>query len=75
MFGQLGGNESFNREVAVEVDYLTKLHGEDALRVAREKAARPNIRSARRKVLEAAVRRLETPDRPPPKRFLGLFGG
>lgn len=75
MFGHLGGSETFHREVAVEVDYLTKLHGEDALRVAREKAARPNIRSARRKILEAVVRRLEDPTKTPPKRFLGLFGG
>lgn|GEM_PF-6862057 len=74
MFGQLGGKGDFHRDVAVEMDYLTRLHGDDALRVAREKAARPNIRTARRKILEAAAQRLENPGKLPNKRFLGLFG-
>ncbi|MES2036080.1 MAG: hypothetical protein V4466_18080 [Pseudomonadota bacterium] len=58
MFGSLRGSEDFHREVVVEVQYLTKLHGDDALRIAREKADRPDLRTQRRKVLEAAVRKL-----------------
>lgn len=74
MLGRLGGNENFKRDVTVELEYLTKVHGEDALRVAREKAARPNLRTARRKILEAVVRRLEGSEKPSSKGFLGLFG-
>ena len=51
--------EAFEREVIVEVEYLRRLHGEEAARVAREKAARPGQRTLRRKVLEAAAARLE----------------
>lgn len=51
-------NDDFEREVRLEVDYLRRLYGVDAARIASEKAARPNIRSLRRKVLEAAAVRL-----------------
>lgn len=59
MFETLSGGEMFRREVATEIEYLSKLHGADALKVAREKAARSNLRTSRRKVLEATVRCLE----------------
>lgn len=69
MFGSSRGSDDFQREVVVEVQYLTKLHGEDALRIAREKADRPELRTQRRKVLEAAVRQLE--GQPEKKGLLG----
>jgi hypothetical protein len=66
--GSLRGNNDFRREVGLEVQYLTTLHGEDALRIAREKAERPLLRTARRKILEATVRELETRYLPPKPR-------
>jgi len=73
MFGR-AGQRDLRREVEVEIVYLTKLHGDAALGVAREKAARPNLRSARRRVLEAVVNQLEHRDARPRKKLLGLFG-
>lgn len=43
----------------LEVEYLRRLHGVDAARIATEKAARPHIRTLRRKVLEIAAQRLK----------------
>lgn len=72
MFGRNGSSGDFARDVAIEVEYLKNLHGERALTVAREKAARPEIRTHRRKVLNAAVERLEGKSG---RRLLGrLFG-
>lgn len=51
-------SNEFLHEVLVEVEYLRRLHGLDAARVAAEKAARPNLRTLRRKVLTAAAERL-----------------
>ena len=58
MFGVRARGETFENEVKVEMAFLRKLHGDDASRVAREKAVRPSNRSARRRVLEEAARRL-----------------
>ena len=63
MFGKRTRREAFEREVRIELELLRKLYGDDAARVAAEKAARPTNRTARRKVLEETVKRLsvETP--------------
>lgn len=58
MFGNKTRRHAFEREVSLEIEILRKLHGEDAHRVAVEKAGRPTNRTARRKVLEETVRRL-----------------
>lgn len=46
------------REVQIEVEYLAKIHGADAVRIATEKAARPHLRSFRRSVLTEAAKEL-----------------
>jgi hypothetical protein len=58
MFGVRSRREAFEREVRTEIDLLRKFHGENAARVAAEKAVRPTNRTGRRKVLEEAARRL-----------------
>lgn len=58
MFGNKARRQAFEREVRLEIEILRKLHGDDAHRVAVEKAGRPTNRTARRKVLEEAVRQL-----------------
>jgi hypothetical protein len=58
LFGRGNNRRDFDREVEIEVQYLRRLHGEQAAQVAREKAVRPNQRTMRRKVLEAAAARL-----------------
>lgn len=58
MFGNKARRNAFEREVRLEIEILQKHHGEDAPRVAKEKAARPTNRTARRKVLEEAARQL-----------------
>lgn len=76
MFGRNPRRESFEHEVQIEIDLLTKLHGDEAGRVAREKAARPTNRTVRRKVLEETARRLDGHGAAPGKRLLGrIFGG
>ena len=74
MFGNKARRSLFDREVKIEIEILLKLHGDGAAQVAREKAARPSNRTARRKVLEEAARRLN--NEPPPRRTLveRLFG-
>ena len=75
MFGKKTRRESFEREVRIEVELLRKIHGDDAARVAAEKAVRPTNRTARRKVLEAAAKRLAAENPPEKKGFLSrLFG-
>ena len=74
MFGNRARREKFEREVRIEIELLRKLHGDDALRVAQEKAVRPTNRTARRKVLEETVRRLGNQTVPEKKGFFsGLF--
>lgn len=58
MFGRKMHKAEFERQVDIEIEILTKMHGEDAARVADEKAVRPTNRTHRRKVLEEAARRL-----------------
>lgn len=64
MFGNRSRREAFEREVKIEMELLQKLHGDDAARVAAEKAARPTNRTARQKVLDEAVRRLSGETQP-----------
>ncbi len=54
-------DRDLEREIRIEMEYLTKLHGDDAARIALEKAARPKLRTVRRRVLEATARRLAGP--------------
>lgn len=74
MFGKRARREQFEREVRIEIELLRKVHGDDALRVAQEKAVRPTNRTARRKVLEETARRLAN-QTPPEKKgfFSSLF--
>lgn len=75
MFGRNARRDSFEREVRIEIELLTKLHGEEAGRVAREKADRPTNRTKRRKVLEETARRLNGHGPAARKGLLGrLFG-
>ncbi|MFY8139313.1 MAG: hypothetical protein ACOVMO_01250 [Caulobacter sp.] len=74
MFGYKARRSLFDHEVQIEIEILEKFHGDGAAQVAREKAARPSNRTARRKVLEEAARRLN--NEPEPRRTLveRLFG-
>ena len=74
MFGIKARRSLLEQEVQLEIEVLLKLHGDGAAQVAREKAARPSNRTARRKVLEEAARRLN--NEPEPRRTLveRLFG-
>lgn len=75
MFGRKERNRDLEREVNLEIELLRKLHGDDAPRVAREKANRPTNRTFRQKVLDAAARRLESERPTGPKGVLErLFG-
>lgn len=58
-----GLNPDFERNVLLEIDYSKKMRGEAALDFARLRASRPRLRRWRRKVLMAAVRRLERESR------------
>lgn len=60
MFGRKERSQDLEREVKLEVEILKKLHGDDAPRVAREKASRPTNRTFRQKVLDGAARQLES---------------
>jgi hypothetical protein len=75
MFGVRSRREAFEREVRTEIDLLRKFHGENAARVAAEKAVRPTNRTARRKVLEEAARRLLSDARPAGKGILSRLLG
>ena len=75
MFGKKSRRDSFEREVRIEIELLTKLHGENAPRIAAEKAARPTNRTTRRKVLEEAARRLAGTTDPVRKSFFGRLLG
>jgi hypothetical protein len=58
LFSFFRNSEDLAREVYVEVNYLTKLYGDDAGRIALEKAQRPRLRTLRRRVLQEAARQL-----------------
>jgi hypothetical protein len=55
----LGESADFDRDVRIEIQYLETLHGAEALNVATVLAARPHLRTWRRKVLKATVRELQ----------------
>jgi len=75
MFGQRARRSAFDHEVRIEIEILRKLHGEAAAQVAREKAARPSNRTARRKVLEETARQLNN-EAAPRRSLIGrLLGG
>jgi len=71
MFGNKARRSAFEREVRIEIEILQKLHGDDAPRVATEKAARPTNRTARRKVLEEAARQLNGAEAPARRGLIG----
>ncbi len=75
MFGKKTRRASFEREVRIETELLQKLHGDEAARVAAEKAARPTNRTARRKVLEEAARRLSGQTSPGKKGLISRLLG
>jgi len=69
-----GADRNFERDVQMEVRYLRRLHGDDALRIARLKAVRPYQRTRRRKILNATVRRIQRQTPRPLGLFDRLFG-
>ncbi|MDP1736997.1 MAG: hypothetical protein Q8L23_06100 [Caulobacter sp.] len=75
MFGVRSRQEAFEREVCIEIDLLRKFHGENAARVAAEKAVRPTNRTLRRKVLEEAARRLAGESAPARKGLINRLLG
>lgn len=67
------GAKRLERDAVIEVAYARKLHGDAALGFLRRSAARPTLRTRRRKILVAAVRRMERELRPP-RRLFGFLG-
>lgn len=74
MFGSKARRIAFDHEVQLEIEILRKWHGDGAAQVAREKADRPNNRTARRKVLEEAARQLNQETAPKRPLTARLFG-
>lgn len=58
LFKPRTNKDDFEREVRREMSYMRDLHGDDAPTVARERAERPRLGRARRRVIEEAARRL-----------------
>lgn len=58
MFNNKAREKVFEHEVLLEIEFLQKRYGDDALRIAEEKAVRPENRTRRRQVLEEVARRL-----------------
>jgi hypothetical protein len=75
MFGRKSRRAVFERDVRIEIELLTKLHGENAAQVAAEKAVRPTNRTRRRLVLEEAHRRLSGQATPARKGILTMIFG
>jgi len=75
MFGNRSRRQAFEREVRIEMGLLRKLHGDEAARVAGEKAVRPTNRTVRRKVLEETARRLAGEDAAPRKGLISRLLG
>jgi hypothetical protein len=50
--------DDFEREVLQEIAYLTELHGDSAIKVAHERAARPRLGGERKRVIVEAARRM-----------------
>ena len=59
----------FEHEVLLEMDFLRKLHGDEAASVAADKAVRPSNRTHRRLVLEEVARRLAGANQPVKRSF------
>jgi hypothetical protein len=59
LFRRKANKDDFEREVLREMAYMRDLHGDDAHLVAQERAARPRLGGARRRVIEEAARRLQ----------------
>lgn len=62
LFKRKTNKDDFEREVLREMAYMRDLHGDHAHVVALERAARPRLGGARRRVIEEAARRL-APDK------------
>ena len=58
LFKRRTNKDDFEREVLREIAYMRDLHGDDAYAAAVERAARPRLGGARRRVIEEAARRL-----------------
>jgi len=66
--------ETIERDVRIEIELLGKLHGDDALSAAQEKACRPTNRTARRKAREETAPRPANQAAPGKESFfIGLF--
>ncbi len=63
LFKRKTNKDDFEREVRSEMSYMRDLHGENAEAIARERAARPRLGGARRRVIEEAARRLAAEDK------------
>ena len=75
MFSNKAREKTFEHEVLLEIEFLRKRHGEDALLVAQAKVVRPENRTRRRQVLEEVVRRLAGANRPSKRGFFERFLG
>lgn len=74
MFGRKTQEAAFEHEVLLEMEFLRKLHGDDAVRVAGEKAGRPENRTRRRLVLEEVARRGAAAETRPARTAPGRLG-
>ena len=75
MFSNKAREKTFEHEVLLEMEFLRKRHGDDALVVAQAKVVRPENRTHRRKVLEEVARRLSGQDRPAKRSFFNRLLG
>lgn len=75
MFGNKAREKTFEHEVLLEMEFLRKLHGDEAADIAAHKAVRPQNRTHRRKVLEEVARRLAGEDQPAKRSFFGRLLG
>lgn len=64
LFRSKTNKDDFEREVRREIAYLRDLHGDLAHEVARQRADRPRLGGARRRVIEEAARRLAAERKP-----------
>ena len=75
MFSNKAREKTIEHEVLLEMEFLRKLHGDEAPRIAAGKAVRPENRTHRRLVLEEVARRLAGQDRPARRSFIGRLLG
>ncbi|RYF91159.1 MAG: hypothetical protein EON95_15535 [Caulobacteraceae bacterium] len=64
LFKRRTNKDDFEREVLREISYMRDMHGDDAPAVAKQRAARPRLGGARRRVIEEAARRLAADQKP-----------